>query len=128
LWHCHSLNNGVQTRRKKIEAFDIDEWSVINGKENVEINHCDNITIHQGKITDLKFENNFELILANINRNILLSEMKHYSDALVSGGHLLLSGFYENDILDLKEEAQKFGLTELNRDNRETWACLLLKK
>src|SRR5258705_8917694 len=67
---------------KKIEAFDIDEWSVINGTENVEINHCRNITIQQGKINDLKFENNFELILANINRNILLDEMKYYSAAL----------------------------------------------
>lgn len=113
---------------KKIEAFDIDEWSVVNGNENAEINHCENINIRQGKITDLKFENNFELILANINRNILLDEMKYYSAALVSGGHLLLSGFYEKDILDLKQEAEKFGLTELNRDNRESWACLLLQK
>jgi len=113
---------------KKIEAFDIDEWSVINGNENAEINRCQNITIQQGKINGLKFENDFELILANINRNILLDEMKYYSAALVSGGHLLLSGFYEKDISDLKQEAQKFDLTELRRDSRETWACLLLQK
>jgi ribosomal protein L11 methyltransferase len=113
---------------KKIEAFDIDEWSVINGKENAEINRCKNINIQQGKITELKFENNFEIILANINRNILLDEMKYYATALIPGGHLLLSGFYEKDIPDLKEQAQNFGLTELNRDNRETWACLLLQK
>ena len=113
---------------KKVEAFDIDEWSVINGKENAEINHCNNINIQRGKITDLKFENEFDLILANINRNILLDEMKYYSTALVSGGHLLLSGFYEKDIPDLKQEALKFGLTELNRDRREDWACLLLQK
>jgi len=113
---------------KKIEAFDIDEWSVINGKENAEINHSDNITIQQGKISDLQFEDNFDIILANINRNILLDEMKYYSAALVSGGHLLLSGFYEKDIPDLREEALKFGLMELQRDDRETWACLLLQK
>lgn len=113
---------------KKIEAYDIDEWSVINGKENAEINHCKNINIQQGKITDLKFENNFDLILANINRNILLDEMKYYSTSLVSDGYLLLSGFYEKDIPDLEQEALKFGLTELNRDNRESWACLLLQK
>jgi len=113
---------------QKIEAFDIDEWSVINGEENAEINHCKNINIRQGKITDLKFESNFELILANINRNILLDEMKYYSTALTSNGHLLLSGFYEKDIPDLTQEAEKFGLTELNRDNRESWACLLLQK
>jgi len=113
---------------KKIEAFDIDEWSVINGKENAEINHCTNINILQGKVTDFKFENNFELILVNINRNILLEEMKYYSQSLITGGHLLLSGFYEKDIPDLIGEAKKFGLTELNRDNRESWACLLLQK
>jgi ribosomal protein L11 methyltransferase len=117
-----------QLGAKKIEAFDIDEWSVINGKENAEINHSDNIHIQQGKISDLKFQNKFDVILANINRNILLDEMNLYSSALVSGGHLLLSGFYENDIPDLVNTAQKFGLKEINRDNRESWACLLLQK
>jgi ribosomal protein L11 methyltransferase len=68
------------------------------------------------------------VILANINRNILLEEMNHYARELVPGGKLLLSGFYEKDIDDLKQEASKFGLTEMTRDNRETWACLLLQK
>ena len=113
---------------QKIEAFDIDEWSVINGVENAEINHCTNIAIRQGKITNLKFENRFDLILANINRNILLDEMNYYSQALMPGGQLLLSGFYEKDIPDLKQEAKKFGLTEIARDSRESWACLLLQK
>jgi ribosomal protein L11 methyltransferase len=111
-----------------VEAFDIDEWSVINGEENAVVNHCKNISIRKGKITDLKFENKFDLILANINRNILLDEMKFYSLALEAGGYLLLSGFYERDIEDLTQEAHKFGLTETNRDNREHWACLLLQK
>jgi ribosomal protein L11 methyltransferase len=117
-----------QLGAKKIEAFDIDEWSVINGKENTEINHCPNINIQQGKITELKFENKFDLILANINRNILLDEMKYYSEALVSGGHLLLSGFYEKDIPDLKQEAQKFGLTEIKCDDREHGQVFSFKK
>ncbi len=113
---------------KQVEAFDIDEWSVVNGKENAEVNHCHNINIRQGKIADLKFENKFDLILANINRNILLDEMNQYSNQLSTRGDLLLSGFYEKDIPDLKQEALKFGLTETNRDNRESWACLLLQK
>ena len=113
---------------QKIEAFDIDEWSVANGMENAEINGCNNIRIRQGKITELKFERRFGLILANINRNILLDEMKYYSDELVKGGHLLLSGFYEKDVDALTEEALKFGLTEINRDSREQWACLQLQK
>ncbi|MGC4021431.1 MAG: 50S ribosomal protein L11 methyltransferase [Cyclobacteriaceae bacterium] len=113
---------------KFVEAFDIDEWSVVNGKENAQINHCENINIRQGKIADLTFDSSFHVILANINKNILLLEMKSYSDYLLPGGYLLLSGFYENDIDDLKSEASKFGLTEVNRDNRESWACLILQK
>src|SRR5260221_1181681 len=113
---------------KKVEAFDIDEWSVINGNENVEINECKNIRIRQGKIAELNFEDKFDLILANINRNILLDEMNYYANQLTIGGHLLLSGFYEKDIHDLKQEAIKFGLIETSRDARESWACMLLQK
>jgi ribosomal protein L11 methyltransferase len=113
---------------KSVEGFDIDEWSVTNGKENAEINLCFNININQGKISDFKFENKFDIILANINKNILLSEMSKYSNHLQQGGHLLLSGFYEADIDDLKKEALKSGLHEVQRDSRETWACLLVQK
>jgi ribosomal protein L11 methyltransferase len=113
---------------KKVDAFDIDEWSVINGEENIEINRCTNVNIRNGKITELKFESKFEIILANINRNILLEEMKHYSDNLESAGFLMLSGFYEKDIPELLNVAKKFGLQEVRRDNRESWACLLLEK
>jgi len=113
---------------KYIDAFDIDEWSMTNGKENAEINHCTNINIRLGKIGDMKFENRFDIILANINRNILLEEIKEYSNQLLRGGHLLLSGFYEKDIDDLKKEGLKFDLHEINRDSRESWACLQLVK
>lgn len=113
---------------KTVEGFDIDEWSVVNGKENAEINLCSNINIYQGKLAEMKFDHKFDVILANINRNILLEEMKSYSKELVTGGHLLLSGFYENDIEALLKEALKFDLFEVHRDSRETWACLLLAK
>jgi len=119
---------GSKLGAKLVDAFDIDEWSVINGKENAEINDCTNIVIRQGKISELSFGTKFEIILANINRNILLDEMKKYAAHLQTGGHLLLSGFYENDIETLKAEASKFGLSEIDHDNRETWACLLLQK
>jgi ribosomal protein L11 methyltransferase len=113
---------------KSVESFDIDEWSVTNGKENAEINLCSNINIRQGKISELKFDRKFDVILVNINRNILMDEMKSYSKHLEQNGHLLLSGFYENDIDALKKEAAKSDLYEVQRDSRETWACLLLQK
>lgn len=111
---------------KAVQAFDIDEWSVINGQENIENNHCENINIRQGKISDLSFSGSFDLILANINKNVLLAEMPQYAKHLSPGGQLLLSGFYTHDIDDLKLCAAKFGLQEQARDERETWASLLL--
>jgi ribosomal protein L11 methyltransferase len=113
---------------KSVDAFDIDEWSVINGQENIENNNCNNISIRQGKITELIFPGQFDLILANINKNVLLAEMEQYAKYLKSGGQLLLSGFYTHDIIDLAAAASHFGLQEKSRDERETWACLLLAK
>jgi ribosomal protein L11 methyltransferase len=113
---------------REVEAFDIDEWSVPNGKENIEINHSSNVSIHRGKIGDMNFTGSFEIILANINKNVLLAEMKDYSHYLQNQGLLLLSGFYTKDIDDLKIEAAKHRLKEIRRDERETWAALLLQK
>lgn len=115
-------------KAKEVEAFDIDEWSVINGTENLQNNHCLNIHIHQGKIADMKFDGKFDLILANINKNILLSEMKSYANYLDAGGQLLISGFYMQDISDLLNEANKYHLSEVSRKERETWAAVLLEK
>jgi len=112
---------------KEVEAFDIDEWSVINGVENTENNGCANIHIQQGKIDEVKLTGKFDIILANINKNILLQEMHHYASYLEKGGLLLLSGFYTYDIEDLKSEASKYDLKEIAHDERETWACLLLQ-
>lgn len=113
---------------KKVEAFDIDEWSVINGKENAEINHASNINIRQGKISDLKFDDDFDIILANINKNILLQEMHQYAAYLKPGGLLLLSGFYEKDIPDLLQSSTQYKLRQVTAHERESWVSLLLLK
>lgn len=112
----------------EVEAFDIDEWSVINGQENIEINNCSNIHLQQGKILEVALSGTFDIILANINKNVLLDEIKIYQNYLVTKGQLLLSGFYTHDIPDLMAEASKYGLHEILRDERETWASLLLQK
>jgi ribosomal protein L11 methyltransferase len=113
---------------KEIEAFDIDEWSVINGQENVEINGCRNIHLQQGKITEVKLQGLFDIILANINKNVLLSEMSLYEKYLQPGGLLLLSGFYSHDVADLMACASPLHLKEVWREERETWSSLLLQK
>jgi ribosomal protein L11 methyltransferase len=113
---------------KHVEAFDIDEWSVVNGKENIDVNHCTNIHQQLGKISDLTFDDSFDIILANINKNVLMQEMPQYSAYLKEDGLLLLSGFYENDIADLTAEAARYKIKEISRDEREGWAALLLRK
>jgi len=112
---------------REVEAFDIDEWSVINGKENIEVNGCSNISIRQGKIRDLSFEDNFDIILANINRNILLDEMPQYAAYLNADGYLLLSGFYEKDIPDLVSRAHQYQLRQIQYDVRESCASVLFQ-
>ncbi len=110
---------------KEIEAFDIDEWSISNGKDNIELNHCENIHHSQGKLSELRFDVRFDIILANINKNVLLDEMSLYKDNLMPNGLLLLSGFYVPDIPDIIAEAGNYGLTEIKRDERDEWAAVL---
>lgn len=110
-----------------VDAFDIDEWSIENGKENAEVNGCAGISIRQGKISDLPFETNFDIILANINKNVLLAEMHQYAAYLNPKGFLLLSGFYEKDIPDLIAAGARHRLSPVRSDERETWASLLLQ-
>src|SRR6188768_3231815 len=112
---------------REVEAFDIDEWSVSNSNDNIELNHCKNIRHQIGKLSDLTFEGSFDLILANINKNVLLDEMPLYAAHLAPGGQLLLSGFYTEDIPDLLERAAPYALRELARDQKENWASLLLQ-
>jgi len=112
---------------KKVEAFDIDEWSVINGKENIAVNNCEHITIRQGMISELTFEDNYDVILANINKNILLHELPQYVSYLNPDGFVLLSGFYERDIPDLMERAHQYQLKHISSNVRENWASLLLQ-
>jgi ribosomal protein L11 methyltransferase len=111
-----------------VEAFDIDEWSVVNGKENIDVNHCSNINLQQGKISEVSLAGKFDIILANINKNVLLAEISTYQSYLTVDGLLLLSGFYTHDIEDLKAEASKYNLDEVRRDEKETWASLFLRK
>lgn len=110
----------------EVQAFDIDEWSVENGNENIVVNGCPTVRIQQGKITEVDLTGKFDVILANINKNVLREELSEYSAFLTEGGYLLLSGFFTLDIPDLLAEASRHGLSEVGRDERDTWASLLL--
>jgi ribosomal protein L11 methyltransferase len=112
---------------REVEAFDIDGWSVENGNENAAVNQCKNIRIRQGSISEVDLSGKFDIILANINKNVLLQELHIYASFLKAGGLLLISGFLSLDIPDLLGEAHRHDFKEAGRDERETWASLLLQ-
>lgn len=109
-------------------AFDIDEWAVSNGQENIVLNHCDSVELWQGTVAQVGDRKPFDLILANINRNVLLEEIPYYVRHLSDRGQLLLSGFYEEDIPAITQVATSQGLTLARQMARDTWACLLFEK
>lgn len=105
---------------RDITAIDIDPWCVENATENVQQNDCSFITIKEGDVSLIVGEQ-YNLILANINRNILLSDIPAYTQALLPQGLLLVSGFYEEDLPAIKEKCQEVGLTYLSHIERNRW-------
>ena len=105
---------------RDITAIDIDPWCVENATENVQQNNCSFITIKEGDVSLIAGEQ-YNLILANINRNILLSDIPAYTQALLPQGLLLVSGFYEEDLPAIKEKCQEVGLTYLSHIERNRW-------
>ena len=108
---------------KEVEAFDIDSWCVDNGNENFELNGL-STRMGLGTIREVKPEGPFELILANINKNVLLDELAIYSSLLAPQGILLLSGFYSEDIDDLNQVASLNGLRLTSQSTKDNWAAL----
>ena len=108
-----------------VEGVDIDEWAFNNARENAASNGVD-ITLKLGDATTLS--GSFDIIIANINRNILLADMDKYAAVLNAGGTLLLSGFYEADEPALIAKANTLGLSFHSKKNRDSWAALQLVK
>ena len=112
---------------KQVEAFDIDSWCVDNGNENFDLNGV-STRMGLGTIREVNPQGPYELILANINKNVLLDELAIYSGLLTSQGLLLLSGFYSEDIEDLVQAASAQGLTLTMQTTKDNWAALCLQK
>ena len=108
-------------------ALDIDEWAVSNSQENFELNQCSAINLFQGTINKITDSEPFDIVLANINRNVLLAEIPRYTEHLAPDGQLLLSGFYEEDVPRIIEVATAQGLALANTQVRDRWACLLFQ-
>lgn len=110
-------------KAKEIVAIDNFEWAVENTVENAEKNNCTKITTLQGDADSLK-NLSFDVVLANINRNVLLEDMKTYIDTLSVGGELVLSGFFEVDFDLLNDEAVHHKMELVNKTGEDRWlAC-----
>ena len=110
-----------------IDAIDIDNWCYLNSLENVERNNCDHISVYEGDATLLNGKS-YDLIIANINRNILLNDIKVYDSVLKPSGILLLSGFYKDDIPIIENECSKYGLTLTDSLEKNQWVALKFEK
>ena len=108
---------------KPIDAIDIDNWCYLNSIENAERNNCKNITVYEGDAALLK-NKKYDLIIANINRNILLNDMQSYVDCLTPKGTILFSGFYEEDIPFIDASCIEKGLTFVKKIERNNWVSL----
>lgn len=111
-------------------GYDIDEWSVDNARHNAVINQIDNrFTSLLGDASILnKVEGTFDLVMANINRNILLNDMPQFVSKMNADATLILSGFYTDDCQILIEKAQTLGLSLRQQKEDQQWACLVLKR
>lgn len=108
---------------KPIDAIDIDNWCYLNSIENIERNNCKNISVLEGDSSLLK-DKKYDIIIANINRNILLKDLHIYASCLNKNGGLFLSGFYNNDIPIVEAECNKHMLKLDEKLERNNWVSL----
>jgi ribosomal protein L11 methyltransferase len=108
----------------KVIGIDIDEWCTKNSEENCQMNGINNMIIIQGDALVLQSQGSFDLILANINKNILLEDIKHYVKHLNNNGFLIMSGFYANDLPDIDAEAGKHHLTLKTTKENNLWMAV----
>lgn len=105
-------------------AIDIDEWCVRNSIENITLNGMTDIAVSQGDASALVDKGPFDVVIANINRNILLNDMKRYVVCMHPGSELYMSGFYVDDIPVIRQEAEKNGLHFVKYKEKNRWAAV----
>ena len=113
----------------EVVAIDTEPWTVENARDNAAENHvADRIAAHLGDATLLGAEAPFDVILANINRNVLLDDIPAYVRVLKPGGPLALSGFYEEDLPQIRAAAEAAGLTYETHRVRESWTAAVFRR
>lgn len=108
-------------------AIDNDEWAYRNALDNIRLNDENEIVVELGDAGSLN-NRQFDLILANINRNILLRDMKEYVKCLLDGGKIFFSGFYEEDLKLIAKEAESLGLKYISHVTKNNWTAAVFMK
>lgn len=112
-----------------VDACDIDQWSYNNSLDNQKLNKLDQITFFLGDVnTIITLNKTYDVVLANINKNILLDTMTAFGDITKSGGYLLLSGFYESDCGDMVKSASDVGFKLISSIAKNNWTSLIMEK
>lgn len=109
-------------------GYDIDEWSVDNSRHNAQLNGVDMQVLLGDASVTATLNEKFDVVLANINRNILLADMPAFVGVMKEGGALILSGFYPSDAAMLCDKAASLGLTHTAQKSNGDWACLMFSK
>jgi len=108
-------------------AIDNDDWSIANAEENIEANGCKKVKLRKmNNLSDVS--TTFDILLANINKHVILAEMGAMGQHLVEGGVILLSGLLEDDYKDIETEALKINYSISERTTKGAWICLKLEK
>lgn len=116
----------IKMGAKEVVGYDIDEWSVENTSHNAELNHVENLNVYLGNSAVLNHISGlFDLVVANINRNILLADMAIFREVMAPSATMILSGFYEEDVPLLVEKAESLGLRLSDKRMEADWRCLI---
>ncbi|HJD11207.1 MAG TPA: 50S ribosomal protein L11 methyltransferase [Candidatus Phocaeicola caecigallinarum] len=107
-----------------VTAIDIDDWCVNNSRDNIALNHINNIHVELGDASLLKGRKPFDVIIANINRNILLADMPAYTACMHPGSELYMSGFYIEDISAIQEKAESLGMEFVHYREKNRWVAV----
>ncbi len=108
---------------QSVDGIDIDEWAYNNAIDNLQLNHIGNMQIQLGG-AELLGSQHYDLILANINRNILLEDMGSYAKVLKANGRIFFSGFYTEDLSAIDAEARQYGLKMISQKTDNNWTAV----
>ena len=112
----------------RVVAIDIDEWAYNNALENIRLNNTNDIQVALGGAEQIPAFGTFDIVFANINRNILLNDIRHYSECMKPEAFLYMSGFYVQDIPAIEEECKHNGLALLSHTEKNNWAAVKVQK